>query len=193
MPWARRWRWTFRAAGLVLAAGMIMWLVVEAFYPTQAEMFLGRLPLNKEGYYGRYVAPRFGPGSGKVYRTGAVDIVLDYPLTGLGLNVVGRTTDSLLLGVLAMSGGVGGVLYLGAMCAVVSRLYIVSRANPDPDLASLARVMAIVSVVFLVTAIGFHTLIQDRAGDAYWLIAGLLLGPLAAQGRRRPTEGRGAG
>ena len=190
-PWARRWRWTFRAAGLVLAAGMIMWVVVEAFYPTQAEMFLGRLPVSKEGYYGRYVAPRFEPGSGKVYRTGAVDIALDYPLTGLGLNVVGRTTDSLLLGVLAMSGGVGGVLYLGAMCAVVARLYVVSRTNRDPDLASLARVMAIISVVFLVTAIGFHTLIQDRAGDAYWLIAGLLLGPLAAHGRR-PAEGRGA-
>jgi len=90
----------------------------------------------------------------------------------------------------AMSGVVGGALYLAAIGAATWRLYVVSRTNLDADLAALARVMVILSLVFLAAAVGFHTFIQDRAGDAYWMVTGLLIGPLAVR-RQSAAEGRG--
>ena len=174
-----------------MAVGMAVWLIGGTFFPVQAEGFLGRMPLSPNMFNQQYVAPRFEPGSGKVYRTGAVEIASEQPLTGMGLNVVGRTTDSLLIGVLAMSGVVGGVLYLASIGVVVWRLHAASRTSSDPYLAGLAGMMAILSIVFLLAAFGFHSFIQDRAGDAYWLLVGLLLGPLAVRTRGEGAAGSG--
>ena len=38
--------------------------------------------------------------------------------------------------------------------------------------------LLLLTFAYFIIAIGFHTLIQDRAGDAYWILVGLLLGPL---------------
>ena len=133
--------------------------------------------------YTSYFASRFDTSTGKIYRTGATDIAIDYPITGLGLNVVNRTTDSMALGIFIMSGAVGSVLYLAMLAAVAVGLLNVSRRRFDPELAAVARVLLILTAVFLVVSLGFHTFIQDRAGDVYWLLVGLLLGPLAARSR----------
>lgn len=172
----------------VAVAGLAVWIVVTAAFPEQGERFTGRIPSSGEGFYGQYLAPRFEPGTGKVYRSGAIDIASEYPMSGLGLNVVGRTTDSLLLGVVIMSGMVGGVLYVGTICVIGAGLLGVSRSHSDRYVAGLARMMLILTIVFFVAALGFHTFIQDRAGDAYWIIVGILLGPLAAGTRSAEPE-----
>ncbi len=189
-PWARRWGWKLHMLGSLLAVGVTLWMIVAILFPTQANTFAGRAPLTPGQIGTKYLATRFKPETGKVHRTGAVDVATDYPLTGLGLNAVNRTTDSLLLGLGVMSGGTGTAFYLATICLIGWRLYSASRDDPDPDLASLARMMAILTVVFLAAAIGFHTFIQDRAGDAYWIIAGLLLGSLAFREHNPLTAGR---
>ena len=182
LSWIRARRSNLATVTATALAGIAVWIFVTILFPAQADMLTGRIPSNSEGFYQQYLAPRFEPESGKVYRTGAVDIASRYPLSGLGLNVVGRTTDSLLLGVVIMSGVVGAAFYLCAICAVGLQLYVASRSHTDPYAAGLSRMMLVLTVVFLVAAIGFHTFIQDRAGDAYWMLAGLLLGPLAFNG-----------
>ncbi len=175
--WPRSRRWNMATVTATIAAGVAVWMIVAAFFPEQADRFKGRIPSSGSGFYRQYIASRFEPDSGKVYRTGAVDIASEYPLSGLGLNVIGNTTDSLLLGIVIMSGAVGAALYLGAIGVVCVHLHAVSRAARDPDTAGLARMMTVLTIVFLITAIGFHTFIQDRAGDAYWMMVGLLLAP----------------
>jgi len=182
LSWIRDRRFNLGTVAAAVLAGIAVWIFVSILFPAQADMLTGRIPSNSEGFYKQYLAPRFEPESGKVYRTGAVDIASRYPLSGLGLNVVGRTTDSLLLGVVIMSGVVGAAFYLCVICAVGLQLYAASRLHTDPYTAGLSRMMLVLTVVFLVAAIGFHTFIQDRAGDAYWMLAGLLLGPLAFTG-----------
>ena len=187
-------------------AVIVVWPVIQVGYPEQAERLLGRLSPDAvvsteppgdedrfflervvpdvikraiEPFYDTYLGPRFDREDGKVYRTGAVDIAKDYPTTGLGLNVVNRTTDSMALGVFIMSGVVGSLLYLSMLLALSMRLFQISRLKSDPDVAATARVLLALTVVFLVVSIAFHTFIQDRAGDAYWLLAGVLIGPIA--------------
>ena len=172
----------------IIAAGVAAWIIVAGFFPEQADRFKGRIPSSADGFYRQYIAPRFEPDSGKVYRTGAMDIASNYPLSGLGLNVVGNTTDSLLLGVVIMSGAVGAALYVGAIGVVGVHLHVVSRAARDPDTGRLARMMTVLTVVFLITAIGFHTFIQDRAGDAYWMMVGLLLAPIVSSVNETRTK-----
>lgn len=132
-----------------------------------------------ERFYIAYLASRFDSTKGKVFRTGATDIAGDYPITGLGLNVVNRTTDSMALGIFIMGGTIGSVLYLGTLAALAVGLLRIAKRKDDPDSAAMARVLLILTIAFLVMSVGFHTFIQDRAGDAYWLFVGLLLGPLA--------------
>ena len=71
------------------------------------------------------------------------------------------------------------------LTAVAIGLWRLIRRNYDPDVTAVAKVMLILTVVFLAISVGFHTFIQDRAGDAYWLVIGLLLGPLTS--RYRPN------
>ena len=141
--------------------------------------------------YNSYLATRFDENSGKLYRTGAVDVASDYPVTGLGLSVVNRTTDSMSLGIVIMSGAIGSVLYLAMALALVLRLLHVTRNVDDPDVAAIARVMVILTLVFLAGSVAFHTLIQDRAGDAYWLLAGMLIGPLMVHRTSAKLSGQG--
>lgn len=142
-------------------------------------------------YYTAYFASRFETSTGKVFRTGAVDIASDYPITGLGLNVANRTTDSMALGIFIMGGAIGSFLYLGMLATVALRLFRIARGKFDSDLAAVARVLLILTFVFLLMSVAFHTFIQDRAGDAYWLMVGLLLGPLTALGVSGTTGGHG--
>jgi len=188
ISWPRARRGNLGALGAVLALVAVAWIVATGFFPDQADRFAGRVSFSREGIWEQYIAPRFAAETGKVYRAGAVDIASDYPLTGLGLNAVGHTTDSLLLGLVVISGAVGTTLFLASIGIVVLSLHAASRTNPDLDLAGLATMTLILTVVFLVAAVGFHTFIQDRAGDAYWMIVGLLIGPLAARGN---TQGKG--
>ena len=132
-------------------------------------------------YYIAYLESRFETNSGKVFRTGAVDIASDYPVTGLGLNVANRTTDSMALGIFIMGGAIGSAFYLAMLAALAIGLWRLSRQGRDPDLAATARMLLILTAVFLLMSIAFHTFIQDRAGDAYWLLVGLLLGPIAVR------------
>jgi len=176
VSWPQARRWNLSALGALLAVVTVAWLVATTLFPTQADRFAGRISFSSEGIYKQYIAPRFATETGKIYRTGAVDIASEYPLTGLGLNAVGHTTDSLLLGLVVMSGAAGTMLFLASIGVVALSLSAAARTNPDPDIASLALMMVILTLVFLATAVGFHTFIQDRAGDAYWMIVGLILG-----------------
>ena len=158
---------------------------VENLYPSSLyDRYLRR-------FYTVYLASRFDTTDGKVFRTGATDIAADYPLTGLGLNVVNRTTDSMALGIFIMGGLVGSLLYLATLLVLTLNLLRIVRRRDDLESAAIATVLLILTGAFLVMSIGFHTLIQDRAGDAYWLIVGLVLGPLAFQNQHEyPTESR---
>ena len=127
-----------------------------------------------------YLASRFDTTDGKIFRTGATDIATEYPATGLGLNVVNRTTDSMALGIFIMGGAIGSFLYLGALAAMGIGLLRIAKHAADPESAGMAKMLLTLTVIFLVMSIGFHTFIQDRAGDAYWLLAGLMVGPLAS-------------
>ena len=129
--------------------------------------------------YDTYFKTRFGspdnPEAGKLFRTGAVDIMFNYPVAGLGFNVVNRTTDSLLFGILIMGGAVGGVLYLLFLTSVFYRLRTSVMRDENKTVAELGRAMLFLGIACLFIAIGFHTFIQDRSGDAFWLITGLLI------------------
>ncbi len=131
-------------------------------------------------FYIVYLASRFDTTDGKIFRTGATDIATEYPATGLGLNVVNRTTDSMALGIFIMGGAIGSFLYLGALAAMGIGLLRIAKHAADPESAGMAKMLLTLTVIFLVMSIGFHTFIQDRAGDAYWLLAGLMVGPLAS-------------
>ena len=139
----------------------------------------GRIFPDDGNYINQYFAGRFDPDTGKVFRNGAVDIAQDYPITGLGMSVVNRTTDSMLLGIVIMSGVVGFTLYSIAIGLVLWRLWQISVSDQDRELKALARTLTLLTIVFVVISVAFHTLIQDRAGDAYWLLVGLVIGPLA--------------
>ena len=154
------------------------------FVVDRALTYLGRRFV--EPFYDIYLAPRFDRDTGKVFRTGAVDIALEYPSMGLGLNVVNRTTDSMALGVFIMSGAIGSTLYLAMLLLLSIRLFRISRLKFDPDVAATARVLLILTVVFLIVSVAFHTFIQDRAGDAYWLLAGVVIGPMAMRTHKSP-------
>jgi len=110
----------------------------------------------------------------KIVRTGAVEIFKNYPLTGLGLSAAARTTDSFLFGILIMGGVIGGFIFILFIGIVCWRLLSIARQHPDRTVASLSLAMLFLTIVFFAAAAGFHTFIQDRVGDAYWLIVGLL-------------------
>jgi len=132
-----------------------------------------------ERYYVAYLQSRFEYRAGKVYRTGAMDIARDYPVTGLGLNVANRTTDSMALGIFIMGGVIGSTIYFAMLVTNIIKLRRVVTGISDPDLVATARVLIILTIAFLLMSTAFHTFIQDRAGDAYWLLIGLLIGPLS--------------
>ncbi|MDP6824429.1 MAG: hypothetical protein QF554_14170 [Dehalococcoidia bacterium] len=155
----------------------LVWIASAVVFPEQSDRLVGRVLPAEGNFVDQYFASRFDPDTGKVFRTGAVDIAQDYPITGLGMNVVNRTTDSMLLGIFIMSGGVGFAMYLLIIGTVSTGLYRMSRGG-DRDLAAISRMLLLLTLVYFIIAIGFHTLIQDRAGDAYWILVGLLLGPL---------------
>ena len=178
-PRARRWK-VATATATALIFGLIAWGVVSTFFPAQADSFWGHFPLRDNAFYEQYVAPTLDPRSGIVFRSSAADIASNYPLSGLGLNAIEHDTDSLLMGILAMTGITGGVLYLASIIVVGVHLHAVSRTNRDPNLASVAAMMAVLSSVFAIATLGSHTFVEARAADAYWMIAGLLLGPLAS-------------
>lgn len=155
----------------------LLWLAAAVIFPEQSDRLVGRVMPSEGDFVDQYFAARFDPETGKVFRNGAMDIARDYPVTGLGLNVVNRTTDSMLLGVFIMSGVIGSLLYLLVIATASTRLYRMSRGE-DRDLAAISRMLLLLTFAYFIIAIGFHTLIQDRAGDAYWILVGLLLGPL---------------
>jgi hypothetical protein len=158
---------------------VVVWAVAALVFPDQSKSMRGRIFPDDGNYINQYFAGRFDPDTGKVFRNGAVDIAQDYPITGLGMSVVNRTTDSMLLGIVIMSGVVGFTLYSIAIGLVLWRLWQISVSDQDRELKALARTLTLLTIVFVVISVAFHTLIQDRAGDAYWLLVGLVIGPLA--------------
>ncbi|MFN2383274.1 MAG: hypothetical protein ABR559_03310 [Gemmatimonadota bacterium] len=121
----------------------------------------------------------------KVIRSGALDVIRAYPATGLGLKVVNRTVDSFWIGLLAMTGVVGTILYGVFLLAVLARLYVRSGRGGDPVAAPLARQLIFLTLIFAAAALGFHTFIQDRAGDIYWIFVGVLCAPVGRAARVR--------
>ncbi|MFH0911558.1 MAG: hypothetical protein V1918_08665 [Planctomycetota bacterium] len=134
--------------------------------------------LDPSRIYEIYLASRFrteGAGEvGKIFRGEGIGILKDHPWRGQGFPVVVHTTDSFFLGMLMMGGIVGFSLFVFFILSVLRNLYSASRKSPAP-VAAMARALVFLLVAFLAAAVGFHTLIQDRAGDAYWLITGLVL------------------
>lgn len=127
-----------------------------------------------------YGAGRFYGGQGvapKIVRTLALNIVADFPLTGLGLPVIARTVDSYWIGITVMTGVLGLSLYLFFLGVVVRRLRWIDRSHADPSISAAAKMMIFLTLIFAAAAIGFPTFIQDRVGDLYWLIVGLLISP----------------
>ena len=175
----------------VIAIPLVFFASSEMF-PRQTEGFVGvaipRPPQSDDSsgiydeyvhrFYVVYLASRFDKTDGKVFRTGAMSIASRFPITGLGMNVVHRTTDSLALGIFIMGGAIGSGLYLGALAAMGFGLLRIAKNAVDPESAGMAKVLLLLTFIFLVMSIGFHTFIQDRAGDAYWLLAGLMVGPM---------------
>lgn len=139
-----------------------------------------------------YLESRFGSlgdaAGGKLARTGALDLLAEYPVTGLGLTVVGDTTDSFILGILIMGGTVGAAIFALFIAGVLGQLWRTAEETPSQALEALARVLALLTLTFLVAAIGFHTFIQDRSGDAYWLLIGAVLSPSVQTALRAPRQ-----
>ena len=161
----------------VLAVG---WIIALQLFTSSTDRVVARLNFDGQvqAIQSEFIAPRFSAGDGKVFRTGAVDVARDYPVTGLGLFVIARTTDSLVLGIFIMSGMIGSAFYLAMLGTLTNRLIIMGRRGIHPEIASVARALLVLTVIFLIAAVAFHTFIQDRAGDAYWLLIGMMIGPL---------------
>jgi hypothetical protein len=159
---------------------VVMWVIALQLFPTQTGRVVGRMNLGQQvdAIQTQFIAPRFDPNTGKVFRSGAMDVARDYPVTGLGLFVVGRTTDSMVVGIFIMGGAIGSILYLAMLVVMSNRLIRVGRSRFDPEVAAIARALLVLTIIFSIAAIGFHTFIQDRAGDAYWLLVGMVIGPL---------------
>jgi hypothetical protein len=168
---------------LVMPILTVGFIYLQDAFSTPFSSFFSRVAVfDASVLYERYLSSRLGELGGditqaKLYRTGAWDTFLDHPIAGVGFGGIGKTTDSFLLGILVMGGIVGGILYLFSIGALLRRLRIVIAKCPDLSIAILAKIMFFLTVIFLIGSIGFHTFIQDRAGDLYWLITGLLISP----------------
>jgi len=172
-------RHLIRPKNIILAIVTIILfsLLLSYVFPRAYYLFTARF--EPTSLISRYGSGRFWasdiPGlAPKVVRTGAVDIFKNNPVAGLGLTVANRTTDSFLFGILIMGGAIGGFLFLLFMGIICRKLLSIARRHPDKTVASLSLVMLFLTIVFFVAALAFHSFIQDRVGDAYWLIVGLL-------------------
>jgi len=172
-------RHLMRPRNIILAIVTIILfsLMLAQFFPRAYNLFTVRF--EPTSFISRYGAGRFWasdiPGlAPKVVRTGAVDIFKSYPVAGLGLTVANRTTDSFLFGILIMGGVIGGFIFILFMGIICSKMLSIARRHPDKTVASLSLAMLFLTIVFFAAAVGFHTFIQDRVGDTYWLLVGLL-------------------
>ena len=179
---------------MVLAVTMfLIYQVLLVIAPESLAILKVRFKITSpSSLYNMYLAPRLGNlsdlSTSKLVRSGAVDIFQNNPLFGLGFTVVGKTTDSFLLGILIMGGVIGGLIYASFIFYIFWRLYQVTRCHQDRTVVALARVMLFLGVIFLAGTIGFHTFIQDRAGDAYWFIVGLIISPALYHSTKKNAE-----
>ena len=161
---------------------IILYSLISYFFPDASFYFSHRFRPGSmvREYIGARFLPVITPSTvmlPKVVRTGAVDVVLNYPLTGLGFTAYNRTTDSGLLGILVIGGAIGGFLYLILFGSLFKKLYMVARRHPISNVSALSWAMLFLGIAFFTAQIGFPAFIQDRVGDAYWFIVGILISP----------------
>jgi hypothetical protein len=159
-------------------------LLLSFFLPHQFEVFLKKI-LNFSEFYDNYLASRFGDAGdhskGKIFRTGAIALFKDNPLTGVGFNGVAYTTDSLWVGLLGMGGIIGLLIYFSFLFSISNKLYIIAKKHSDLTVSLVARMMLFLGIIFFFVSLGFHAFIQDRSGDIYWLIVGLLVSSFSGE------------
>jgi hypothetical protein len=163
--------------------GIVIFILIYIFSSFMFDLQLPHLFLvnfDVTNIWSNYFASRFGGIesnmlSGKIFRTGVLETFQIYPISGLGFIGVPQTTDSFLVGLLALGGLIGLLLYLMFLFVVYEKLWVLRKCYRGTSICDFATILLILEVIFFLVSIGFHTFIQDRAGDIFWLLVGLVL------------------
>lgn len=173
-----------RPAAMALggAVVIVLWSILPSVIPASTELFERRS--SSESLVDTFLGARFAsdPDTGleaKVVRTGAVGLASEHPITGIGYFGAAQTTDSMVLGLIVISGGVGLCLFIMAIFQVGRSLVRRCQYSDASTDRLHATALFLLLLVFTVASLGFHTFIQDRAGDVYWLLVGCAIGGVA--------------
>ena len=156
---------------LVTTGVMLIWYVPEL----TADIFFRFLQIDR--VYETYVQARLNldhPEQGKFVRSGIINSIKYSPIIVFGVLAVSGTTDSFWLGLTVMGGAVGVSIYLYFIFDLLRRLGKCGNHAIGAE-RQVARILMYLTVAFAAAAFGFHTFIQDRSGDLYWLLIGLVL------------------
>ncbi len=164
--------------GAATAIGVVTWLLMGLVFPGAAGRTESGFTSLAEGNVGAYLSTRYAPDTGKVFRSGIIKSIKADPITGSGFTDMGKTTDTFWLGLMSMGGAIGTALYSLFLLAVAVRLWCAPSAS-----RTFARTLLALLLIFALVGIGFHALIQDRAGDAFWLLVGLSLSRAMFRGK----------